>query len=131
LPDRFDRRWSAGLWVDYELRDADMRDVVVGTGNGRLRDLNALAGTVALNAVGAGEAVVVRMNYFPAWTARAGSQAVPLRSVDGQLAFEAPADGSYDVVLEYPRRRGLILVSLMGLIAGCVVLARYGSFGRR
>jgi hypothetical protein len=129
-PTQFDRGWSAGLWVDYVLHDADVRDVVLDTGSGRLRDLDLLGGTVALDGVRAGETAVVRMNYFPAWTARAGSQVIPLRAVDGQLAFDAPADGTYDVVLEYPRRRGLMLLALVSLIVGGIVLAGRGSTWR-
>jgi hypothetical protein len=122
-PAFFDRRWSEGRWVQYEMRDADVRDVVVPQGAGRLGELHPLGGVVHLTEVRAGEPVIVRTNYFPAWTARAGPVGVPLRSVDGQLAFDAPADGTYDVALEYPRRTGLIVVSLLTGLAGGLMLA--------
>jgi hypothetical protein len=119
-----DRRWSSGAWVDYELRNADPRDVVVPAGRGHLTNLSPLGGTVSLEDVHAGDPVVVRANYFPAWTATNGQEAVALRSVDGQLAFDAPRSGTYEVTLVYPARRALILLALMALVAGCVVLLR-------
>jgi hypothetical protein len=120
----FDRRWSSGLWAEYELRDPDVREVVVETGSGRLGNLTPLSGSVSLTDVREGETVVVRANYFPAWMASADSQPVPLRSLGGQLAFDAPRSGSYEVALTYPRRRGLILLSLAGLVLGCALLRR-------
>jgi hypothetical protein len=42
--------------------------------------------------------------------------------MDGQLAFDAPADGSYDVQLVYPRRYGLALFSLAAFLVGLVLM---------
>jgi hypothetical protein len=105
---------------------AEMRrwEVVVPDGEGRLADLHPLGGSIALAGVRAGAPVVVRMNYFPAWIAHAGSQPVPLRAHDGQLAFDAPEAGSYTVTLEYPRRRGLVLLSLFCFVAGGLAVHR-------
>ena len=72
----------------------------------------------------AGEVVVVRTNYYPAWTARMNDTPVDLFSRNDQLAFRAPADGSYVVTLEYPRRYWLNFVAIGALLACMVIGAR-------
>jgi hypothetical protein len=126
--EHFTRRWSHGRWVEYELRDADPRVVVAQAGGGTLENLHLLGGDIRLEGVRAGDEVVVRMNYFPAWRGHLDGRDVELFQVDGQLAFVAPADGSYVVALEYPRRRALIVLALTALLAGAVGLA-YGGRG--
>jgi hypothetical protein len=64
------------------------------------------------------------MNYFPAWTATTGGRSVELFAKDGQLAFNAPADGDYVVDLAYPRRRGLIAIACMVFVLGILLAAR-------
>jgi hypothetical protein len=49
---------------------------------------------------------------------------VPLHSTSGQLAFRAPAEGSYTVTLEYPRYRPLLVIAVTCLIVGMIALAR-------
>jgi hypothetical protein len=120
--DRFVETWSAAPWSAFELRDADVRSVVLQTGTGTLRDLDFLGGTVDLAGVTKGEPIVVRMNYYPAWQAFVGSSPVSLRAIDGQLAFDAPQSGSYALRLEYPRYRGLAILALVGLVAGIWML---------
>lgn len=117
-------RWQHGLWAHYELLAADTRSVVTASGAGRLEPRGPLDGDVRLDGVGEGERVVVRMNYFPAWRARAGGLDVPLLAVDGQLAFAAPAGGDYIVRLEYPRRRWLIVAAVLAFAAGAAVVSR-------
>jgi hypothetical protein len=122
--DRFVRTWSAAPWSAFELRDADVRSVIASSGSGELRDLDFLGGSVALAGVTKGEPVVVRMNYYPAWRAFVGPRPVSLRSVDGQLAFDAPESGSYAVRLEYPRYHGLAILALLAFVTGLWVLWR-------
>ncbi len=125
-PTLFARRWTSGRWEGYEFLDADVREVVVPAGSGELRQRHPMGGIVALANVRAADQVVVRMNYFPAWRATAQGQEVALRSVDGQLAFDAPASGSYEVRLVYPPRYGLTLVSLTAFAIGLAALWRRG-----
>ena len=93
----FTERWRGGLWSEFELRDADTREVVTSPGTGRLRGLDFLGGDVELSGVAEGSPVIVRANYYPAWRAYAGGREVPLYATDGQMAFRAPASGSYVV----------------------------------
>lgn len=123
-PDAFAFREQFGLWRRYELVDHDARSVVVAGGSGTLEPVDPLTGRIHLSSVKAGEPVVVRMNYFPAWTATSAGRAVELLATDGQLSFIAPADGDYVVDLEYPRRRGLILVACMVFVLGILLAAR-------
>jgi hypothetical protein len=117
-PAAFARVWTHGRWAQYELFDADTRAVVAEAGQGTLEQLTPLGGTVRLSDTRQGSRIVVRTNYFPAWNARAGTADVPLFASDGQLAFRAPRDGSYDVTLEYPRRGWLQVVSVAMFILG-------------
>ena len=113
----FVERWREGRWSDFELVGADTREVVTTSGSGRLTALDSLGGTVALTDVTTNSPVVVRAHYYPAWRAFTHGREVPLYPVDGQIAFTAPADGSYEVRLEYPRYRWL---SLLAIAAACV-----------
>ncbi|HVL68670.1 MAG TPA: hypothetical protein VM364_15515 [Vicinamibacterales bacterium] len=130
-PARFRRQWTSGPWVEYELVDADPRSVVTESGAGRLENLHLLGGEVHLADVRAGDRVVVRTNYFPAWRAHAAGREIPLTAASGQLAFDAPADGTCVVSLEYPRRRPLILLALAGLLAGVGALTAFDRRTRR
>jgi len=123
-PDRFPVRWRHGLWVDYEMRDADTRSVVVDGGSGALDALSPLGGTVHVTHARRDGEVVVRTNYYPAWTASSSGRPVPLFSEAGQLAFRAPADGDYDVTLEYPRRHGLLVFAILAFIGGSLAIPR-------
>jgi hypothetical protein len=123
----FAREWSHGRWTAFEFLNADPRDVVVPNGTGRLAARDWLGATVSLKDVRAGDEVVVRTNFFPAWTATCDGAAVALRASDGQLAFTAPKDGSYAVVLAYPRRPWLPVVALAGLLAGFFACARLST----
>ncbi len=114
-------RWQNGRWVGFELASADTRDVVTATGRGRLERLSPLGAEVHLDNVRRGDDVVIRTNYFPAWSARQGGVGVDLLDAGGQLAFRAPADGSYVVSLEYPRRLALTWLAVLTLVAAVVV----------
>jgi hypothetical protein len=117
----FTPRWEDGRWREFELTSPpiDTRAVVTDHGRGELVRTDPLGGLVRLVDVREGDRVVVRTHYHPAWAAFAG---VPLATgaVDGQLAFAAPSNGSYDVTLVYPARRGLLVVS--ALVMGAVVV---------
>jgi hypothetical protein len=121
----FVERWRGGRWSDFELIDADVRQVVTGAGTGRLRGLDFLGGDVVLDDVAAGAPVVVRTNYYPAWRASVDGRDVPLFSSDGQLAFAAPKGGSCAVRLDYPRYRGLSLFALAAFLVGSAALVRW------
>jgi hypothetical protein len=120
----FTELWRGGLWSHFELNDADTRDVVTTTGSGRLRALDFLGGHVDLVDVAAGSPVIVRANYYPAWRAYAGSSEVPLFASGGQMAFNAPASGSYVVRFEYPRYRWLSILAAAVAIAGFWIMSR-------
>jgi hypothetical protein len=118
----FVERWRDGVWSDFELQDADVRSVTVAHGAARLDHLDPFGADVELNSVATDDIVVVRTNFYPAWQAEVANRAVPLFSSDGQLAFKAPADGTYIVKLEYPRRLGLSILALVTFVLGLVGL---------
>jgi hypothetical protein len=121
---QFVETWREAPWSQFTLRDSDVRSVIVSTGSGELRDLDFLSGRVALTGVTKGEPIVVRMNYYPAWRAVAGSTPLPLRAVDGQLAFDAPESGNVEVRLEYPRYHWLTLPAIALFFVGLWALWR-------
>jgi hypothetical protein len=121
---RFAERWRGGFWSHFELVEPDVRSVVTMSGNGTLANLDLLGGNVNLAGVKAGDEVVIRANYYPAWRASAGDRSVPLYSSEGQMAFRAPAGGSYVVHLAYPRYRWLSAFALAAFSLGVVVLSR-------
>jgi hypothetical protein len=122
---RFLERWRGEPWSHFELADADLRSVVVRTGSGRLRNLDFLGGEVELTETTAGDPVIVRMNYYPAWMAYGDDRRVEIYESGGQLAFRAPASGTYVVRLEYPRYRGLSVMAVCALVLGLPLLARW------
>ena len=91
------------------------------SGAGTLASYSPMGGEVRLSEVRAGETVVIRTNYYPAWTASAGGESIPLFDQHGQLAFFAPRDGTYAVALAYPHRRWLLALSLI-VLAGAIAL---------
>ena len=115
---RFADRGSFDRWTHFELLDSDPRSVVTATGSGSLDGIGPFGGTVRLVDVAPGDTVVVRTNFHPSWTARDGERAVPLVEKGGQLAFQTPRGGSYDVTLVYPRRSWLLWLAALALIAG-------------
>jgi len=120
----FTSRWRNGLWSDFELAHVDTRQVITTTGSGRLRALDLLGGDVELVDVTAGSSVIVRANYYPAWRAYAGGREVRLYSTDGQIAFDAPGNGSYVVRFEYPRYRWLSILALSAALVGLWIMTR-------
>lgn len=121
----FVQRWREGTWSHFELENADARSVVASEGTGRLTNLDLLGASVELANVVAGEPVVIRTNYYPAWEAFVDGRPVPLFSRDGQLAFTAPTNGSYVVELRYPKRPWLPIIAATAFIAGLVILRRW------
>ena len=119
---RFIERWRGGLWSHFERHGGETRSVVTPSGDARLRNLDALGGEVELSGVAAGDTVVVRTNYYPAWRASAKGQSIELFSSDGQLAFRAPESGSYVVRFEYPRYRAISLVAILTFVIGVLLL---------
>jgi len=121
----FVEQWRGGRWSEFEMTAPDVRSVVTARGSGELRSLDLLGADVALADVKAGDPVVVRANYYPAWRAFVDRQEVSLGNSNGQLAFTAPRDGSYVVRLEYPRYRWLSALALLSVFAGVVCLSRW------
>jgi len=122
---RFVEQWRESRWSHFELPGADVRSVVTKAGRGELRNLDFLGADVMLSGVEAGEPIIVRTHYYPAWRASAAGRDVPLFAIDGQLAFRAPHDGDYRVQLWYPRYRAISVVALMALILGVWTLSRW------
>ncbi len=122
---QFVERWRGGLWSHFELANPDVRSVVTLTGTGTLRNLDFLGGDVALAGVTAGEEIVVRANYYPAWRAYTNGREVPLFASGGQIAFRSPQGGTYTVHLAYPRYRSLSAIGLVVFCFGIVALARW------
>jgi hypothetical protein len=119
----FSERWREGRWSHFERADADTRTAVTRTGEARLANLDTLGADVELAGVKAGEPVVLRGNYYPAWRASANGRDVELFNSQGQLAFSAPANGTYVVRLDYPRYRALNVTAVIVLVVGLVLLA--------
>lgn len=119
---RFEPVWQDADWTEFRLHDADTREVTVPRGTAKLSGRALTGATISLDGVTQGDPVVVRTNYFPAWTATAqvaaDARPVTLRSAAGQLAFDAPCSGACEVRLDYPRRQGLIWLALLAVIAG-------------
>jgi len=118
----FTERWRGGRWSHFELTGADDRTVVTQTGAGELEHLDLLGADVALTGVVAGDPVVVRANFYPAWRATLGDTSVPLYASGGQLAFRAPRSGDYVVRLDYPKYASLSVLALLSLAAGMAYL---------
>jgi hypothetical protein len=123
----FVRRADAGGYAHFEFAAADDRTVVTASGAGRLASWDPLGAVIELQGVKQADLVTVRTNYHPAWTARHADVDVPLLAVDGQLAFAAPADGSYSVLLRYPRRPWLFAVAFSAFIGGVAIVGRFTS----
>jgi hypothetical protein len=114
----FTDRGSFDRWTHFEFMDADARAVATVSGSGSLEGIGPFGGTVRLVDVGPGETVVVRTNFHPSWSAQDGERAVPLFEKGGQLAFQTPRGGSYDVTLIYPKRTWLLWIAALSVIAG-------------
>ena len=69
----------------------------------------------------------MRTHFYPAWSASAAGQDVPLRADQDQLAFDAPAGGDVVVQLSYDRRTWLTILSIATLLVGMAALTRVGS----
>ena len=120
----FTELWRGGLWSHFELNDADTRQVVTPSGGGRLSGLYFLGGNVELIDVAAGTPVIVRTNYYPAWRANKDGREVPLYALHGQMAFNAPENGSYIVRLEYPRYHWLSALAVSVALLALWVMRR-------
>lgn len=119
----FVRRWSADPWSRYEFKNADARDIVVASGRGRITERTLLGARVELESVRAGERVLLRTHFYPAWTAWFEAQQIPLIDSDGQIALLAPRDGSLTIEMRYPKRTWLLFVAIAAVVIGSAVLA--------
>lgn len=119
------RRWDADPWAQFELADADVRSVVTPRGQGRLERLSPLSASVVLDAVRAGDEVVVRARFHPSWMAADDSgAAVPLEAKDGQIAFAAQRDGPQVIHLRYATRPWTFAVAALALVLGSLAVGR-------
>jgi hypothetical protein len=121
----FTEAWRDDRWSHFVQPGGDVRSVVTTSGSGRLQNLSLHGGEVALKDVKRGEAVIVRANYYPAWRAVANGRALPLRAVDGQIAFDAPHDGTYVVQLLYPSYGWLSVLAIVSFVSGAWTLTRW------
>lgn len=120
---RYVERWRDARWSHFERVGADTRSVVTASGRGELREPDFLGASVVLDDQRQGDRVTVRANFYPAWRAYLDATPVPLVSDDGQLAFDAPREGSYVVRLEYPRYTALNVSALVIWVAAMFALA--------
>ena len=127
----FVRRWSSGPWTHFEFLAADSREVVVPTGRGHLVDRTPLGARVRLDDVHQKDRVIVRTNFYPAWTAWIDETPIVLIDNGGLLAFDAPRDGAYEIELRYPRRTWLLSLACGVLLAGATFAAVSSGAGRR
>jgi hypothetical protein len=123
----FDELWTDGVWRHFTRPTGDGREVVVGTGAGRLSGRFVGGATVSLTGVSRGEQVTIRTNFYPAWFARTSDGPVVLRDHDGQLTFDAPCDGACDVQLYYPRRVALRYAAVLTWLLAVVAFGWAGS----
>jgi hypothetical protein len=127
---RFVQAWEHGRWAHFELREADIRSVVVqGGGSATLTGTHAFGGEVHLASAREGALVVVRTSYHPSWEAESGTGRLAVDDHDGQIAFRAPCSGDCVVRLIYPTRRWLLVLSMAGLAAGLLVVTRVRGLG--
>ncbi len=122
---RFAPVWREGAWTEYRFADADPRGATVEHGQATVAETTPIGAEVVLSGVTRGEPVVVRTNFYPAWTARANGQPVALEDDGGQLAFRAPCDGDCRVTLAYPTRPLLVWLALAAMAGGIVVATRW------
>jgi hypothetical protein len=123
----FQRVGPADRWTEFRLVDPDPRSVVTTTGAGTLDGTTPWGGRVRLAGVSAGDEVIVRANYHPAWRASADGVPVALRAAAGQLAFTAPRAGDYEVDLVYPRYPALTLLAVVAVFAAGLMAMRAGA----
>jgi hypothetical protein len=114
---------TGAQYVIYEVKGADSRAVTVEGGTGEVSYPDAFTAVVTLDGAKPASQVVLRANYFPEWRASSGGKDVPLRDVNGQLAFDAPGADAV-VTLTFPRNAGLFLIPLVGLLFGAVLARR-------
>ncbi|HYN09534.1 MAG TPA: hypothetical protein VES67_19270 [Vicinamibacterales bacterium] len=127
----FVRRWSAGPWTHFEFLAADPHEVVVAAGRGHMTGRTPLGARVQLDGVRQGDRIVVRTNFYPAWTAWTGSSPVTLVDDRGLLAFDAPREGSYEIELRYPARTWLLSLAFGLVLAATLFAAVSPGAGRR
>ena len=116
-------RCSADPWSHYEFKNSDARDIVVANGRGRITERTLLGARVELESMRAGERVLLRTHFFPAWTAWFEAQQIPLIDSDGQIALLAPRDGSLTIEMRYQKRTWLLFVAIAAVVIGSAVLA--------
>jgi hypothetical protein len=121
---RFREAWSDADWTQFRLQTPDPREVVTATGAGTLANAGSHHADVALTGVRAGDPVIVRTNFHPAWSAAIDGRALQLDARDGQLSFVAPCTGDCTVALAYPAHRAFIPLAIVVLLAAGFIARR-------
>lgn len=117
-PEHFTEIWRDGAFSIFRYRrDAACAAAPVEE-KARIVEETYFTKRIALQDVAEGEQIVLRCNYFPAWKVSWNGQACPTHDERGQLAFRAPASGSYIVSLAFPRYAGLSVLALIALAIG-------------
>jgi hypothetical protein len=114
-----------GPFEVLEYRDAEPAGVAVDSGTAEIAEDGFYRRVVRLHGARTGDIVRLKSNWFPDWRARSGGREVLLYNVGGQLAFQAPAPGEVEVVLEFPTGVGLWLASwaAAALVSALLLLA--------
>src|SRR5215471_1771193 len=121
---RFAETWTDGVWTAFRFGTPDPREVVVSTGSGALVNAGPHHADLVLRGVRAGDPVIVRTNFHPAWTAHLDGRPVPLVARDGQLSLDAPCAGDCTVSLDYPAHRALLPLALIVIVVAGLWLGR-------
>ena len=121
---RFVEQDHVETWRHFTFAAGNPGDVMTPHGTGTFLSRDPLGARIRLDDVTRGDLVIVRTNYHPAWSASANGTAVPLRDHLGQLTFDAPADGEVILELVYPRRRWLLALAGLSLVAATWLTVR-------
>ena len=121
---RLAETWTDGVWTAFRFGTPDPREVVVSTGSGALVNAGPHHADLVLRGVRAGDPVIVRTNFHPAWTAHLDGRPVPLVARDGQLSLDAPCSGDCTVSLDYPAHRALLPLALIVIVVAGLWLGR-------
>jgi hypothetical protein len=118
-------------WRHFIVVDGDSREVVTDRGQGELLERDPLGARVHVSGLAAGDLIIVRTSYHPAWTAETNGHPITLINHEGQLGLIMPVDGSAEIVLSYPRRLWLLVVAAAGLLVAGGSVERLNRRDRR
>jgi hypothetical protein len=108
--------WNDSRWAILEYEGGDLGDVLIESGSGEVVERSFFHKKIRLENVQEGETVTLRTNYFQAWKGYHGDEQVELNECRRLQCFTAPASGSYDVVLKYPRHAWTMVLAVLALV---------------